>query len=502
MTTNELGSQADAATSTTLHQRQPFATRTPWQRPRASMPFGSLSGDLFDEELARSFRQNARTLAILAGLSCALAVASWTFACIPPMTELFVSWNEAGDAVTSQVPDAYVFLRYYAPFIYGVLASLTVVLAQIRSIQMNIDLLYGEEPPSATVFSGDTEDGLPIKTLLAGIGLLAMGFCMLAALSWGLPQGAPWAWMVHVASCTGISAGAGLATGAIAFLFITDRARFIDSYDLLIPECGADDAYGRRIYLDHMVGIARLLGAAFVLAAIARMLAVLPDDLGTIRMYGLLMPSAVASEDFAHTLLAVTALKGLAPAVLAALALTLLAKVALRSRRFSIEWSIMRIPEYGNAFDDARTSMLRKAALLAGVCILIHLSGVALAQALEDGHLVGVQVSGFASNMLLLATKVVLELIAGLAATQVAAFALTGEGVYANTHKRPALFNDLEAVFTTLDGLMLVRRFTFIIASTTVVASTLTVMMLLCHQPVASWTDLVTNFVTKVAGLS
>lgn len=398
----------------------------------------------------------------------------------------------------------YVALRSCVPIPLSMMACLAFSLSSIRSSEIDIKLLYGEEPPSATAFDGSAPKNRRVPILPSGgIALLAMGLCLAAI---AIPDGPLWShpteWLAHVACCTCISTGAGLLTARIALLFVASRPRYIDNYDLLLPDCGADDDYKRRIYFDHVTGISRLLGSAFILFASSRLLAAIPNDLGTVRVYGgIPVESSSVPGSLVHMVSLVNAAKGFGPTILMAFTAIALAKAVLRRWRFTVEWGIVDTSAHSEAFEDSRASSIRRAAILCCFCIVLWLGGTALSKALEDGFLAGVAVSGLMATVTSLAIKVLLEVVAGLAVALIVEHILTSKATYDGASMHFSLFDEFAEVCVAHDGLALMRRATFVLTLSSMAVSTMVLTSVVYHQPVTSWTGLAAG-ILKMLGVS
>ncbi len=493
MASREMGQQSAERTDAKHAGWSPSEVLQSLRRPvHASVPFGSTNDELYDEDKSRKFQRDARLVAAFAGLASALLVASWAFACMPGEASLSMTLTPSGELDFSRIPRYYIILRWHTPLLFGILACLAFAASSLRATEINLDFFCGDDLPSATLFDGDTGNCATLKmTALAGVCLVILGvFTTLCAAPGNPLWASSHALSASVLGCALVSIGTGLVAGRIALSFVSSRARCIDDYDLLIPECGADDDYKRRIYFDHAKGISDLLGATFILLALAVLLAQLPDDLGTVQVYdGILVQSSSILDGYVRAIGLVQALKALAPTILAAFAIALLAKAALRSRRFSTEWSITEVPAYSDAYGDTRAACLSKAALLSVACTALYLAGIALRGALSDGLPMGGTSSGFMAIVVTLSMKALLEIVAGLAITQVVLYLLLGEGSYVSTHESLTLLDDLEEVLAVLHGLMLVSRATFVLTLVSMGVSALAVESLVFQHPITSWGD-------------
>lgn len=467
----------------------------------ASMPFGTTNDDLYDEHKSRKFHKYACLVAAFVGLASTLLTASWAFACMPSEASLHMALTSPSKIDTSLVPRAYVALRWRLPKLLGILSCLAFTVSSTRADKLDSAFFCGDDLPSATLFNGSEDDGAS-RNMIAYVGLSLVILGTVAAVS--AAPGNPlwpsrWALMATVTGCTCISVGSGLVASRIALAFAESRARCIDDYDLLTPDCGADDDYKRRIYLDHAEGISELLGAAFILLALSCLFVRIPDHLGTVQVYdGVFAQSSSLPDGYVRAVGLVNALRGFAPAILIAFAIALLAKTALRSRRFSVEWSITEVPAYSDAYEGARSACLSKAAFLSVACIVLYFGSTALANALGDGTFAGKAVSDFMASVVSLLTMALLEVMAGLTMKQVALHVLLSEGSYTRAHENLALFDDLEEVLAAIDGLMLVRSATFVITLVGIGVSTLAVESLVLHHPITSWSGVLSTMLQEL----
>lgn len=447
------------------------------------IPFGSTNDDLYDEGLARAYRRGAWIAAIYAGAACSLAVASVMFACMPDEAALTMALAPTENPNALVVPRIYSVLRNIVPITLSAIPCGLCNASSEKIAKLHINYLFEDEPTSATLFCDVDEDAdhtSSMRLCIASLLFLCLGLlASYLAHPRGPLCGSGWEWLAHIACCSCVSMGAGLATLRAVLSSLCSRAGHIDEYDHLVSECGADDDFVRKLYLDHVRGIADLVGSVITLFAMSLLLARIFKDLGSFEQtVELLVKSMALPVDHVRIIWLVWVLRMFAPWALASLAVVMIMKALLRNRRFVMEWPYLKTPDYSHALEGARDALFPKAVLLGLFSITVGSCATHLVSALGNGSLVGVRVSWFEANVALILAKALQSVAAGRAVARAAECLLVGKTSYDASRMSRSIPYDYDELWSILERLWGVRNATSDLLFVMTIASFLLVMVM------------------------
>lgn len=454
------------------------------------MPLGSTIKDLYDETWALSLRGRIRIASHEAACVGFLATSSWLLACMPAEVQLG-SWSMSDGIGSSLVDRLYLALKNIAPVPLSVLAVLLAGFAWMGIERVSVDCFYKDCPPSAALFSEKYADPTVVNARTksaTAVMLILLGAGAAVSLSpGGVLWGCPRERLAHIGACLCLSLGTALVTFVVTMRALCSRATYIDGYDLMVPEPGADYDYMTRLYADHASGIGRLTGCAFVLLSTAALLSSIPEDLGTIRLwYDVFLESSLLAPGYIRIVWATKTLRGILPVPLGALGAIKLATALIRQCRFAFEWPIYDVPPYPEALAIRKEATLTRAVALGVVCIVLS-----CCNELADGIVASIPMSGYASVMLALTRSVFLELLTGCVVARLVECLLVSKPFYNSSHVLSLFANEYDKVIAALDFLRVARRMTFALVTLSLTASSLSLMALLSCRQVACWGDLV-----------
>ena len=469
------------------------------------LPFGSLhADDLYDEELARTYRKGTHRATVACGAAACCLVAAWAFACMPAPWDLAISW--VSDLHVKEIPLAlfvYGVLRNVVPaplFSLGIILCMRVV---THTLELRIQLLYDELPPSVTVFRAEDDErpNQPSQQLrCVALTLVALGFILpWAAAGVTLPFWPNGTWLMHILGCMSLAAGCGISVGLIAHATLTDRGSYIDAHDLLVPFFyDADQAFITRLYADHAHGVAALAGKAAALLAITCLVTRLPFAFGVATMPQHLASTCLMRFGSGRLELLLDALRRTLPFCLPLIAMSLAAKAFLRHQRFMVQWPFLEVPSYPDEYSELRHSLLTRASLLSAVCIGFY----ALTKVLTwwfYGTLspTDVLTPDPTVNALILLSSLVMLTCGGGVVGQLIECLLLGESSYAVNRHRSLRSDECEAVFGLLDGCRNTRYVTVLTLYFGLFALLIFLCFIICGFPITDLREAAFMFLAR-----